>query len=228
MNKKILGGSIIVAVSIIIASLAPVIGTAVVKLNDKKNSSVTPLFTIRTQRFVKSKDIKEITTNYLGKEKNFYLLSPIKAPFHGWINNAIELIENKPNILDTILSGLERKPEVINLLKTHNIGISDLKNEIAWIKNNPSLLKNEYEEVEQVLGERLKPQLDDPIGPLGLIDQWQPGLLLIIFLLLPFLIMIGVVVATILIITCLLPKCFEAIFEAVVVGLIQGLRQSDH
>jgi len=227
MKKKILVGCIIIAVFVILASLAPVIGTAVVKPNDKKNNNVTPLFTIRIQRFVKSKDIKEITANYLGKEKNLNLLFPIKAPFHGWINTAIELIKNKPNMLDTIFSELERKPEVINLLEAHNIDINDFKNDIAWIKNDPSLLKQKYEEVEKVLGDRLIPS-DDPVGPLGLIDQWQPGLLLIILLLLPFLITIGVVVATILIITCLLPKCFEAVFEAVVVGLIQGLHQPDH
>lgn len=233
MKKKILIGGIFVAVLIILASLTSVVGTAVVKSNVDKRSVVSPLFAIRSQRFVKNEDTKKISSNYLGKGKTLNLLFPTKAPLHDWINKALKIIENRPSVLDTILARLEKTPEFINILEAYNLDINDFKNDMTQIKNDPSLLKEMYEEAEQVLGDQLKLPLDDPIEPLGLLEQWQPGLLLVLFLLfvtlLPLLLLVGIVIATMTIITCLnINNCFESVMTgvfAILAAILQGLKQ---
>ena len=174
MEKKILVVSILAAILIILASLTPVVGTTIVKSDVEKRSIVSPLFTIRTQRHVRNEGTKRITSDYLGKGKTLNLLFPMKDPVHDWINKALKLMENRPALLDIILARLEKMPEVINILKAYNIDINDFKNDITQIKNDPSLLMEKYEEAEQVFGKQLKIP-DDPMKPLGFIDQWFPG-----------------------------------------------------
>ena len=211
----------------ILLPISAVVGTNIVKSNDEKRSIASPLFAVRTQRYVRNEGTKRITSNYLGKGKALNLLFPTKASFHDRINKALKLIENRPNLIDTILARLEKTPEVINLLEAHNIDINDFKNDITKIKNDPSLLKEKYEEAEQVFGDRLKIPLNDPIEPLGLLEQWFPGALIIALMLLPIFILIGLMIATILIITCIVPQCLEAVMEAVLTGILQGLKQPE-
>ncbi|UCD14563.1 MAG: hypothetical protein JSW60_03855 [Thermoplasmatales archaeon] len=233
MNKKILIGSILAAILIVLASITSVVGNSVVKSDVEKRSVVSPLFAVRSERFIKSGDTEKVSSNYLGKGKTLSLLFPTKAPLHGWINKALKIIENRPNVLDTIFARLDKTPEFINLLEAYNVDINDFKNDMTQVKNDPSLLKEMYEEAEQVLGDHLELPLNDPIEPLGLLGEWQPGLLLVTFLLfisiLPIFLLLGVVIATMTIITCLnINNCFESVMSgvfAILAALIQGLKQ---
>ena len=219
---------ILAAILVVLTSITAVVGTTVVRSKSEEKSSVSPLFTVSTQRYIKREDKEEITTNYLGKGRTLNLLFPRKTHQNDWVNKALKLVESRPNILNEILARLQKTPEVINLLEAHNIDINDLKKEITQIKNNPSLLKEKYEDAVQVLGEPLEIPLNYPIESLGFIDEWSPGILLLYIILLPAWFLVGMVIASILIITCVIPQCFIGTIYAVVVGVLQGLRQPDY
>ena len=223
MKRKIVIGSILAAVLIVLASLTTVVGTTAKKSNDEKIGVVSPLFALRARRFTNDADEKKINSNYLGKGKILNLGFPTKTLFNVWINRVFKKIDDNPEILNALLTKLEDSPKVFNLLKLHNIDIKNFKNDIAKIKTNPSVLKEKYEEVEQILGENIEIPLDDPIKPLSLFDQWQPGVLLVALIMLPFLLIITIVIATMLILTCIIPDCFAGMFEAIVEGFLQGL-----
>ena len=70
MNKKILIGCILAVVLIVLASLTSAVGNIVVKSDVEKKGVVSPLFAVRSHRFIKSEDMKKICSNYLGKGKS--------------------------------------------------------------------------------------------------------------------------------------------------------------
>jgi hypothetical protein len=223
MKRKVVIGSILAAVLIILTSLSSVLGTTTDKSDNEKTGVVSPLFALRTQRFTNNVDEKKINSNYLGKGKILNLGFQTKTMFNVLLNRAFKKIENNPETLNDLLTKLENSPKIFNLLKLHDIDINKFKNDIAMIKSNPALLKEKYEEVEQILGENIEFSLNDPIQPLGLFDQWQPGALLVALIMLPVLLIVTIVIATILILTCIIPNCFAGMFEAIVEGFLQGL-----
>jgi len=225
MKRKIVIGSILAAVLIVLASLTSVVGTTSVISNVEKTGVVSPLFALRAQRITNNENENKINFNYIGKGKTLNLGFQTKTTYNILVNKAFKIIENNPKIFNNLLAKLEKNSEILNILNSNNIDLANFKREIAEIKENPFLLKQKYEEAEQVLRENLELPLNAPSEPLGLIDQWQPGVLILALILLPVLIIIGFLVATILIITCIIPQCLVGVIEAVVIGIIQGLRQ---
>ena len=83
MKKKILIGSIIAVVILVLVSFSSVVGFQSVK-SDSKIAS--PLFGVRTKR-ANNRDENQITNNYIGKGRMINLLLPKR-------NNKAELVDN--------------------------------------------------------------------------------------------------------------------------------------
>ena len=125
------------------------------------------------------------------------------------------------------LDKIQKTPRIVNTLREYNIDIEDFNAYINQIKNDPSTLKQKIEEAVQKLGSQ--PNLhylsdDPPFEPLGNFSG-QIGCILVFFLVIfPLLIMIGTMIATFTIITCLnVGGCFERILQAIFEGFSQGL-----
>ncbi|MCK4416220.1 MAG: hypothetical protein KAU84_03620 [Thermoplasmatales archaeon] len=222
MRKKVLVVSIFAAVLMVLLPISAVVGTNIVKSDVEKRSIASPLFTTRVNSILK-KDTKKINTNYIGKGRIFNLFLTKKTSLDGWIDRAIKMINVRPEMLNRLLDKIDTIPGVVNALKENGIDTNDLKNYINIIGNDPSLLKKEIDKAVEMFGEQqLKLPMDEPPEPLGF--SGQIGCVMIFFMIvLPILVMIGTMIATFTIISCLnIGGCFEKILQSIFDGL-QGL-----
>jgi hypothetical protein len=113
-------------------------------------------------------------------------------------------------------------PEIEELMKQHDIKMDDFKDQMNQVINNPELLKEKVDEA--VL---LSPFGDDPM-PLGLSTSSAIGCFIIALIVAPLIALIGMIIATITIITCLnINGCFETLVQGMLDNFIQGLTQPD-
>ena len=223
MKKQILIISIVAAFLMILLPISAVVGTNIVKSDAEKRNIASPLFTTRVNSIIK-KDTKRINANYLGKGKILYLFLLKESSLQSWIDKAIKIIKARPNMFSRLIDNIETNPKVVNILKKNNIDMNDFVNNIKIIKNDPSLLKKEIDKAIETFGEqKLKLPFNEPPEPLGF--SGQLGCFLVFFtVLLPILVMIGTMIATFTIITCLnIVCCLENILQGILEGALQGL-----
>jgi hypothetical protein len=216
MNKKILILSILAAVLMIMLPLSSVVGTNVVKSNYQENVG-SPLFAIRHR----SKNT--IQSEYLGKERPLNLFLAKRTSLQAYADKALKMIEARPNLLKSIMSSIVQMPEIEDLLEQYDMDMVDFKNQMNLVINDPVLLDESINEA--VL---LSPFGDDPM-PLGLSTSSVIGCFIIALIMIPIFALIGMIIATITIITCLNIKgCFETIVQNLVDSFIQGLTPPDY
>ena len=233
MKKKMLIGCILAAVVIVFAgSLAPVVGFQTAKLNTK-NTYGSPLFAVRTQRSLHKEDTKKISSSYLGEEKTLNLFFLKKSSLQNWIDKAMKFVNVRPEFLKIILNRLDKNPQIVNILKEHGINKNELNKYIALAKSDPSVLRQEMDKAVQMLGEQLEMAMTEPSDPepLGLPTTLPEGILgcyILIFILTPIMIVIGTIIATLTIITCLnVNDCLTKIIQAILTWS-QGLTLPDY
>lgn len=218
MEKKTLIICFLAVVLIILASLNSVIGTNAIKSNNENSSFTSPLFSIRSQRSLNTEEFKKLNTNYIGKGKisNIFFLK--KSSLNEWIDKALKIVDAKPQTLKLILDRIITIPEIINLLKQYGISKNDFKSQMYQVINDPVLLKEKLDEAILT-----SPFEDDPL-PLGLSTSSVIGCFIIALVLAPIFAMIGLLIATITIVTCLnIGGCFETLVQGLLDNFLQGL-----
>ena len=210
MNKKILVISILAAVLMILLPLSSVVGTNVVK-SDKENVG-SPLFTFRHQ------SENKINSEYLGKGKTLNLFLAKRTSLQAYADKALKMIEARPNLLKSIVSSIVQMQETEDILEQYDMNVDDFKNQMNHLMNDPVLLEESINEAVM-----LSPFGDDPM-PLGLSTSSAIGCFIIALIMIPLFAVIGMIIATITIITCLnINGCFETIVQNLVDSFIQGL-----
>ena len=223
MNKKALVISILAAVLIVSASLSSVVGTIAVKSNDEKISIASPLFAVRTQRSLNKEEIKKINSNYLGKGNTLNLLFLRKSSLQIYIDKALKIIDARPQILSLVVDRTAKMPEIVKLLKENDLTINEFKSQMHQLMDEPILLKEKIDESVST-----SPLGDDPL-PLGLSTSSALGCFIVALIVAPLLAVIGLIIATITIITCLnIGGCFENLVQGIVDNFIQGLTPPDY
>ncbi len=222
MNKKALVVSILAAVLIVLASLSSVIGTNIVK-SDAERSIASPLFTVRTQRSLDKEEEKKISANYLGKGKTLNLLFLRKSSLQSYVDRALKIIDARPQILHSLVNRIAKMPEIATLLKENGMTINEFKSQMNQFINDPTLMKEKVDEAVLVT-----PFGDDPL-PLGLSTSSALGCFIVALILAPIFAIIGLIVATVTILTCLnINNCFENLVQGLIDNFIQGLTPPDY
>lgn len=223
MNKKALIMSSLAVVLIVSASLSSVVGTIAVKSNDEKISIASPLFAVRTQRSLNKEETKKINSNYLGKGNTLNLLFLRKSSLQSYIDKALKIIDVRPQILSLVVDRTAKMPEIVTLLKENDLTINEFKSQMHQLMDDPILLKEKVD--ESVL---TSPFGDDPL-PLGLSTSSVLGCFIVALIMIPLFVMIGLIIATITIITCLnIGGCFENLVQGILDNFIQGLTPPDY
>ncbi|UCD12925.1 MAG: hypothetical protein JSW60_04990 [Thermoplasmatales archaeon] len=217
MNKKALVISSLAVVIIVLASLNPVVGTNIVKSDA---SIVSPLFAVRTQRSSYEGAIKKVDANYLGKGNIMSLFFSKKTSLQSEIDRAIKIINARPQILPMMMDKIALMPEIVALLKENDITINEFKSQMHQLINNPALLKEKIDEAVSITG-------DEPL-PLGLSTSNPLGCFIVFLVLAPIFALIGVIIATITIITCIAPDCLENVVYSILENFLQGLTPPDY
>lgn len=223
MNKKALIMSSLAVVLIVSASLSSVVGTIAVKSNDEKISIASPLFAVRAQRSLNKEETKKINSNYLGKGNTLNLLFLRKSSLQSYIDKALKIIDARPQILSLVVDRTAKMPEIVTLLKENDLTINEFKSQMHQLMDDPILLKEKVD--ESVL---TSPLGDDPL-PLGLSTSSVLGCFIVALIMIPLFVMIGLIIATITIITCLnIGGCFENLVQGILDNFIQGLTPPDY
>ncbi len=144
MNKKILIGSVIAVVILVLVSFTSVVGYSSVKSNSAINS---PLFSIRTQRAI-DKEIKDFTCDYVGKGKEIKIHLPertYKSELVEKFVNSIKMMDDKSfdRFVDLIIEHLHDK-DGFQGYTTEEIVLS-----LHQLKFNPSKIKRDVIESKQ-------------------------------------------------------------------------------
>ena len=212
MKKRLLFLSVFAASIVILVSFTTVVGVETTKTNSKINS---PLFKQRVNSMINKKS-KDIQCNYIGKGSSISLFYSKKSFVVGLMDRAIKLIESKPEVIDKIFDKAKKIPYIMNILSQNGISEKDLTKYITQIKNNPDIIKQNKDQ--------LKLNSDNDPIPLGLSTSSAIGCLITVIAFLPLAIVLGLLIGTITIITCLnVGGCFEALLEGILQGMLQNL-----
>ena len=183
--------------------------------SDKGNGD-SPLYEIRLNTMIK-KDSSSIKTSYIGKGRTSNLFPTKRSSLYIWIGKALKIIDAHPELFNKILDKVANFPEVVNLLKEHDIDMSEFRSYINRVKDDPELLEEEINEA--VLS---SPFQDDPV-PLGLSTSSVIGCLITAIVLAPIMMMVGMIIATIVVVTCLnIGGCFETLLQNIMESFVQG------
>jgi len=218
MNSIVKIGSIFAAAVIIIVSFASVVAYQSVRSTEKDSHS--PLFSVRIQRAINKASERSMTSDYLGKGKTLYLFTSSQSMLHLQLDKALGIINNNPAMVEKLFERISNSPQVLRLLQQYGVSVADIELFLAQVKDNPELLKNQLNKVDCSV------YMADGPQPLGLDTSSAIGCFITILVLLPIAIVIGIIIATITIVTCLnIGNCAETIIKAILTGMMQGLQQ---
>jgi hypothetical protein len=217
MKKSMVYASAGVAVLVIIASFSSAIGFS--STQSQIQSDTTPLFVVRRAQSNNEPIKSMIESQYLGKGRSSTLFPSSQGSAQSLLDSVINLLMNNPSLVKTLCKKLSNSPQVIRLLKTYGLRVSDVENCIVHLQEHPEIVKDHLMESDIL---RI---LDSP-QPRDLSTSSVIGCLVVILALLPLAVVVGILVATITIVTCLnLGGCAEEIIRAILEGISQGLIQ---
>ena len=180
MNKKILIGSIIAVVILVLVSFTGVVGYQTTSSTIAKAS---PLFSVRSSRAI-DKESKEFTCDYVGKGEESILSIPKIGSKSALIQKAIDRISKMDDeTLNRFIKLFIHKIQYSSEFKDMNV--DDIINSFYLIKNNPDVLKNNLidEKDDNLL--YTKSSVDDCYtrcpgqgNCFSLVGLWKPGCVL--------------------------------------------------
>lgn len=221
MKKNLTLISIFLAAIIMSMSFISVVGHQSVQANEKESSS--PLFAIQTYRATQTKS-QSITPVFIGKEKALNIF-PTQVKNENIIIKAIQFFNSNPTLLNKLVNKLDQFPYITRLLASYGINKLEIQNYLRTIKNNPSLILDESDDIQNILS------LDNNNiqQPLGLSTSNPLGCFIMgIIVLVPltaFLTLLSLVF-TLRILTCLnINDCANTIVNQIWNQLLQGLTQ---
>ena len=185
MNKKILVGSIIAVVILVIVSFSSVVGYQSVK-SDSKIAS--PLFNARTSRAI-DKESKDLTCDYIGKGEKIVIPLPIrdekKILLQMTINNLIKMDEKAMNeLLEMISSYLDGEDSTVSKL-------AQFEQELNYSAISEIIVNNDY-------------PINNELYSIGPDHVWAPGCIIV-----PLLLYLIFIIVRIITYTFLCPYAFS-------------------
>jgi hypothetical protein len=218
MNIVVKIGSFFAAAVLIIVSFVSVVGYQSVQPN--KEDSLSPLFSIRIQRALNRANERSMTSDYLGKGKTLCLFTSSHSMFLLQFDRAYRIINNNPALVQKYLEKLSKSPQIKRIFQQYGSHITDIKQVLAQIKDNPKLLKNQLNKIV------FPADISGSSQPLGLDTSSAIGCFITVLILLPLAIVIGTLIATITLVTCLnIGNCYATVLQAILNGMLQGLNQ---
>jgi hypothetical protein len=213
MNKKIVIISLLSAILVALLPISSVIGVNVMKSNAENGTIASPLFENRVNVFTDKKPAK-ISTNYLRKGTFTNLIFSRQSTFQRMVKKAIHYIESRPDIFNTLIQRIKSNPRIIDLVNNYGLSLEEFKRQLNIIQNDPSVLHQVIEETRS----------EDDAEPLGLSTSNPIGCFIVAIALIPAILIITALIATLTIVTCLnLGGCFESLFEQIGEGIFEGL-----
>ena len=168
MNKKILIGSIIAVVILVLVSFTGVVGYQTTK--SSTNAKASPLFSIRSSRAI-DKESKDLTCDYVGKGEDNFLSIPKR-------DNKIELIQKFIDSIRTMddktfyrfLDVLFKRFNQEHIIKKNTV--PKLIVTLHQLKTNPNNIKNYITDITD------KSRTENFFYCTSVDGEWYPGCIL--------------------------------------------------
>jgi hypothetical protein len=217
MKKRTIYVSIGAAVFLILASLSSVIVFASSQSHDQQQVVGSPLFQVRTLRSIGQHNDQLLQIMYLGKGKTASLFLTQISSTQAIAERGLQLLQTSPRLVEKALRKLMQDRQVQQTLQRNGVTEQQVLKYFNQIKNNPEVLANQCRDVISLIPSDGGPR------PMGLLNTTNPfACVIVIIALLPVLIVLGLVIATITLVTCLnLNNCFNNLMNQ----MLQGLRQ---
>lgn len=218
MKKKIVFLSCGIVVLLLLVSLSSVIGFTALQSQNQKVDVGSPLFTVRIAQSTHRQTTGTLRSEYLGKGRVLPLFLTSQTTLQAQLDKALKIIENNPTLVKKLFEKIRNSPQIVSLLREHGLKVSQVEQYIAQVRENPKILKDQLKDIEVALPV-------DTLRSLGLNTSSAIGCFITILVLLPLAIYIGLLIATITLITCLnIGNCFETIITKILYSLTQELR----
>ena len=121
-----------------------------------------------------------------------------------------------------MLDKIQSHPEIEEILNENDISLSEFNLYSNSLKDNPLLLEKDLIKIEKYIA-------DDTSLPLGINSTNPFAILILVIVLLPLILTLGIMIATMTIITCLnIRGCFETLMQNMLDSFVQGLKQPDN
>jgi len=216
MKKKV-GLCIGAGLVLILASLSSVIGFSTVTSQHNQASVQSPLFAVRTARSIGEQMSGIGEPSYLGKGAMSSLFTSNKPSFQSLVEKALRLLQSQPMVIESALRQALRDPQVQYLLAQKGINEQEVIRYFAQVKDNPDALAAQFESVADQI-----PLKSGGYRPLSLNSTNPFACVITYIVLLPVFLVIGLLIATITIVTCLnVNNCFENLINQ----LLQNLQK---
>ena len=162
MNEKIMIGSIGAVIIIVLAGFTSVVG---VQTNENSIKMASPLFGVRTQSAIRTKDDVLTTASYVGEGKT-KIYCPVKGSSSVDINAIIDKIsEMTDREFEFFINYFIKKIDNNNKYKNiNNVLASKLKKDIINIKEKPNIILNNAGDSRDM--QCLTGDMDCPTNPL--------------------------------------------------------------
>jgi len=216
MKKKSIILSIGAAVFLTLASLSSVIVFATSQSQNQQRVG-SPLFHIRTSRSIGRQNDQAIQTMYIGKGKITSLFLTRLSTQQSIMERGLQLLKTSPDLIKKSIQRVLQNSQVQQVMQKNGITEQQVLQYFNQMKNNPDAIAAQFDDVVGLL-----PQDGGP-KPMGLLNTTNPfACVIVIIALLPVLLIVGLLIATLTLVTCLnVNNCFDNLMN----GILQGLRQ---
>jgi hypothetical protein len=216
MKKNSMYVSIGVAVFLILASLSSVIVFASSQTENQQQSVGSPLFHVRTMRSTGQNNAQSIQTTYLGKGKTSSLFLTRISSTQSIMERGLQLLKTSPGLIEKSLRKMLQDRQVQQVLQQNGMTEQQVIQYFYQVKDSPELLADQFANIKGVVPSDGGPR------PLGLLNTSNPmACVITAIILLPVFLVIGLLIATITLVTCLnLNNCFNNLMN----GILQELR----
>lgn len=218
MKRSVAYTSVGTVALLILASLSSVIGFSSSQPQSPPEES--PLFAIRTARSTNDPCQTTIRSDYLGKGRMTTIFPISREQIQSHLDFAVKMLLTNPSLAQKLFERISESSQVHDILTNYGLRASEVKQYFAQMADSPEVLQAQVREIDGSLDFR------DISQPNELSTSSVIGCFVVILALLPLAIVIGFVVATLTIVTCLnISGCAEMIIRAILVGIAQELTQ---
>ena len=206
------------AAFLILASLSSVIGFSASQSQNPQDDS--PLFAVRTLRSTNQPMPMTIHRDYLGKGKNVNIFPTSQLPFQSQFDIVLKILIDNPSLAKKLFERISDSPQMSDILSTYGLRGSEVEQCISQMMDNPEILRAQLRDIDGHL------RIGELPEPSELSTTSIIGCFVVILALLPLAVVIGIVVATLTVVTCLnIGGCADEIIKAILTGIVQELTE---
>jgi hypothetical protein len=215
MKKRVIFLSCGATFLLILVSFSSAIGFTASTQQSHRAATDSPLFSIRTSRSIGQQVDHSLMVTYLGKGKSSPLFLTQRSSNQALIERALQMLRTSPDRIEQALRNILKDHQMQLMLFEKGISQQDVMMCFNEAKNNPELLASQLAGVADSIS------INGDTKPTQLLNTTNPfACIITVIVLLPVMLVVGLLIATLTIVTCLnVNDCFDTLMQNILQGL---------